>query len=245
MTVFTLAIEAPLAIIRIERPHARNAIPVAGWQSLAALCDAIRQSDARVVLLYSPVNGIFSAGADITEFPALRSDPAKRVAFREAMAAGIEAVADLPMPVIAAVDGGCFGAAVALVLACDICIAGDGASFATTPARLGLSYPAKDIARLEQRVGRGMSALMLFSGEAIASDRAHAIGLADVRAASAKAEGHTLAGSIAANASDAVAALKCVLRDPAAPGHAERFDERFASEAFDERMTAFLNRKAK
>ena len=167
MTVFTLRFEETLALIGIDRAEARNAVPLAGWRELAVICETISNRAPDAVLLRSEAADIFSAGADIGEFPSLRDEPAQRVAFREAMAAGIGALAALPMPVIAAVDGGCFGAGVALMLGCDICVAGREARFATTPARLGLSYPGSDVARLIDRVGKGFASLMLFTGEAI------------------------------------------------------------------------------
>ena len=83
---------------------------------------------------------------------ALVDDQDAIAVMRRSLPRGIRLVAEIepvPMPVICAVDGGCFGAAVALTLACDIVLAGDDAAFATTPARLGLSYPARDVARLE------------------------------------------------------------------------------------------------
>ena len=243
MTVFTLRFEETLALIGIDRAEARNAVPLAGWRELAVICETISNRAPDAVLLRSEAADIFSAGADIGEFPSLRDEPAQRVAFREAMAAGIGALAALPMPVIAAVDGGCFGAGVALMLGCDICVAGREARFATTPARLGLSYPGSDVARLIDRVGKGFASLMLFTGEAIDADRAVAAGLADLLAEDAGAAALALARTIARNDGGAVAALKAVLRDPLAPGHASAFDARFGSAGFERRMTEFLERK--
>lgn len=232
-----------IAFLTIDRDGARNAIPIAAWHALAQAADEIAASDARVVLLHSAMPGIFSAGADLTEFAALIADPSLRPQFREAMAAGIEGVAALPMPVVAAVDAGCFGAAVALILACDIVVAGDGAAFATTPAKLGLSYPARDVARLKARIGGGQAARMLFSGAPVDAQRALRIGLVQQRADKAMPVARTLAAAIAANAPDAVRALKAVLYDPAASGHDEAFDAAFGSRAFAERLTAFMARK--
>lgn len=232
-----------IAILTLDRGGARNAIPIAGWDALAEAVRTIAASDAPAVILRSAMPGSFSAGADLAEFRDLVEQPALRVRFREAMAAAIEAVAALPMPVIAAVDGGCFGAAVALTLACDIVVAGDDAVFATTPAKLGLTYPAGDVARLKARVGEGQAALMLFTGARIDADEAARIGLAHRRAAHAEPVAHELANGIAANVPEAVRALKRVLRDPTAVGHAQRFDDAFGAEAFCARLDGFLGGK--
>lgn len=229
-----------IALLTIDRGSARNAIPVAGWEALTAAAHAVAASDARAAILRSAMPGVFSAGADLAEFRLLVDDAEMRVRFREAMRAGIEAVAALPMPVIAAIDGGCFGAAVALTLACDIVVAGDAAVFATTPAKLGLGYPASDVARLKARVGEGQAAAMLFTGARMGADEAARIGLAHRRAAHAQPAAHEMANAIAANVPEAVRTLKRVLRDPAGAGHAQTFDAAFGSEAFRTRLDSFL-----
>ncbi len=174
-----------IATIWLSRGSARNALSIAHWQDLAATVADLAAGDARAVLIASREPGIFSAGADIAEFAELQRQPDRATAFREAMSAAIEGVAALPMPVIAAVDGGCFGAAVALILACDIVVAGDDARFAVPPARLGILYPPADIARLTAAIGRGHAARLLFTGDAIAADEARAIGLIHHRAPAA------------------------------------------------------------
>ncbi len=232
-----------IATLTLDRGSARNAIPTAAWEALAGAVYEIAESDARAVILRSAMPGIFSAGADLAEFRQLTEEPALRIRFREAMAAGIEAVAALPVPVICAVDGGCFGAAVALTLACDIVLAGDQAVFATTPAKLGLTYPAGDVARLKARVGEGQAGLMLFTGTRIDADEAARIGLAHRRIAHAQPAAHEMANAIAANVPEAVRALKSVLRDPAGAGHQQMFDDAFGSDAFRGRLGAFLEGK--
>lgn len=229
-----------IAILTLDRGGARNAIPIAGWEALADAARAIAASDARAVILRSAMPGMFSAGADLAEFRDLVAQPDLRIRFREAMAAGIEGIAALPMPVICAVDGGCFGAAVALTLACDIVVAGDEAVFATTPAKLGLTYPSSDVARLKSRVGEGQAGLMLFTGARIDAGEAARIGLAHRRAGHAQPAAHELANAIAANVPGAVRGLKSVLRDPAGEGHAHAFDDAFGSAAFSACLDAFL-----
>ncbi|ODP39305.1 enoyl-CoA hydratase/isomerase family protein [Sphingomonas turrisvirgatae] len=230
-----------VAHLVLDRGSARNAIPIAGWEALAEAAGEIARSDARLVILSSAMPGIFSAGADLGEFRQLIDDPRMRVRFREAMRAGIEAVAALPVPVVAAVDGACFGAAVALTLACDIVFAGDDAVFATTPAKLGLSYPATDVSRLIDRVGRGQASLMLFSGGPVDADAALRIGLAHRRAEQALAVATAWAEGVVRNADGALRSLKAVLRDPAASQHDQAFDDSFASPEFAARLNAFLD----
>lgn len=229
--------EGAIATVWIARGSARNALPTGGWQALADAIRHLATSDARVVVIASREPGIFSAGADIAEFAELQRDPARRVLFPETLSAAIEGVARLPMPVIAAVDGGCFGAAVALVLACDLIVAGDGARFAVPPARLGILYPPADVARLVAAVGRGQAARLLYTGDAIDADQALAIGLVHRRGGDAQA----LAARIAANAPGAIRGLKLAI-DGASGGEAG-FDAAFGSAELNEGLAAFRDRR--
>ncbi|UIJ43618.1 enoyl-CoA hydratase/isomerase family protein [Sphingomonas cannabina] len=241
--MITWSRDGAIARITLDRPAQRNAIPTAGWLMLRDVVAEVGRSDVRAVILSSAVPGSFSAGADLADLGALASDPPARTAFREAMRAGIEAVAALPMPVVAAVDGGCYGAAVALALAADFRIAGDGAVFATTPAKLGIGYPGEDVARLIGRVGRGQAARMLLVADPIDADEAYRIGLAELRAPDALIAADSFAERIATLAPDAVRMLKRTLADPHSPAVARDFDAAFGGAEFAERLTAFRERK--
>ncbi len=227
-----------VATIALARPEAKNALPTAAWEALAEAAGQI--GDARTVILKSDVAGIFSAGADIREFEQLQADPALRTRFRQAMRAGIEAVAALPMPVIAAVDGGCFGAAVALILAADIRIAGKLSEFAITPARLGIGYPREDVARLEAQVGKGMASLLLFTGDKLRPDEVHKIGLVELRTGKAIDTATAMANAIAGNAPQTVQLLKRTLRGEQTD---QGFEDAFGGPEFAEGLAAFRERR--
>jgi enoyl-CoA hydratase len=236
-----VAYDGYIASIKLDRPAARNALPVAGWQALAEAAAGIAASDARVVLLRSEVPVIFSAGADIAEFASFSGDDATR--FRQAMRAGIDAVAALPMPTLAVIDGGCFGAAIALVLACDLRVAGDGASFASTPAKLGLGYPREDVARLVAQIGKGNAARMLFTGEIVDAGDAIEMGLVELRWEEPEPLARAFADRIAANAPGAMRLLKRTLADPGDATLDAAFDACFAGEEFAEGVAAFRERR--
>jgi enoyl-CoA hydratase/carnithine racemase len=122
----------------------------------------------------------FCAGADLKDFPAMHRNPGAAAEFRQAMRIGIEAVAELTIPTVALIEGACFGAGVALAMACDLRVAGPGATFAITPAKYGISYPQEDVARLVGLVGRGQAARLLFGAATIDAAEALRIGLADL-----------------------------------------------------------------
>jgi len=231
-----------IARIVIDRGRARNAFDLAGWRSLS---DAVARvdADARAIILCSADATSFSAGADIAEIAANRMEPGWGVRFLTDMRAAIDGIAALPMPVIAAIDGGGFGAAVALALAADMRIAGDAARFAVTPAKLGLLYPAIDVQRLIARVGRGQASRLLLSGDAIDAAEAARIGLVEQVVPDALEAAQAMAERIVANKPGAVAGLKRVLRHPDPALHDAAFVAALANDELGEGLAGFAARK--
>jgi enoyl-CoA hydratase/carnithine racemase len=233
--------DGAVATIALDRPEAKNALPTAAWRALADACGQV--GTARAVILRSTVPGIFSAGADVREFERLHEDASLRPAFRQAMRAGIEAVAALPVPVIAVIEGGCFGAAVALTLAADIRVAGNAAEFGVTPARLGLGYPREDVARLVRQVGRGMAAMLLFTGDKLRADEAYKIGLVELKVRRAQDTAEGIARAVAGNAPQAIALLKRTLAATDDPALDAAFEDRFGGAEFAEGLASFRERR--
>lgn len=239
--MFTIDSIGRVARISLDRPEARNAIPMTRWADLSAAIAQVAASDARALVIRSAAPGIFSSGADIGDLETLGADPAARTLFRTAMAAAFDAIASLPIATIAAVDGGCYGAGVALTLACDIRIAGDKAVFAITPAKVGIVYPAGDVARLNALVGPGQAARMLYSGMTVDPDQALAIGLVEERATIADDAALALGEAIGGNARSSVAGLKRILAgDPDAD---RMFEDAFGGPDFREGVAAFRERR--
>lgn len=224
--MMSLTIQDGIATLSLDRASTRNALPTHEWQRLADLVASI-PPDTGAVVIASAVPGVFSAGADLADLARLVDDIPARAAFRAALGAATAAVAALPMPTVAAVEGGAFGAGVALALACDLIVAGAGAHFAIPPARLGIGYPADDVARLTTRVGRAQAARLLFTAAPIDATEALRIGLADL-----PGDGHGIARAIARNDGAALRLLKRMIADPAEPAHAAAFEASFASTAF-------------
>jgi enoyl-CoA hydratase/carnithine racemase len=190
---------------------------------------------------------MFCSGSDIREIAALADDAARRAPFRRAMRDALEPLAQLAMPVIAAIDGDCFGAGVALALAADLRVAGPRAVFAITPAKLGITYPQEDIARLVALVGPGQAARLLYAAQPVDADEAARIGLVEVRSDNAAAAAHDLARTMAAQSPASLSGLKQAVA--IAPlGHAAAldvaFDAAFAGTDFREGLAAFREKRA-
>jgi enoyl-CoA hydratase/carnithine racemase len=231
-----------IARIVIDRSRARNAFDLAGWRSLS---DAVARVDSgtRAAILCSADPASFSAGADIAEIAASRMEPGWGARFLTDMRAAIDGIAALPMPVIAAIDGGCFGAAVALALAADVRIAGEAARFAVTPAKLGLLYPAIDVQRLIAVVGRGQASRLLLTGDAIDASEAVRIGLIEQLGPNALDAAQAMAERIAANKPGAVIGLKATLRHPDPALHDAAFLDALPGDELRDGLAGFAARK--
>ena len=131
------------------------------------------------LLVVTGAGGTFCAGADLADFPAMQGDAVAAARFREAMRGALDALRGLVLPTLALIDGHCYGAGVALAMACDLRLASPAARFAITPAKFGISYPQEDVHRLVELVGPGQAARILFTAEPISGGEAQAIGLVD------------------------------------------------------------------
>ena len=215
--MFRLLRDGDIARLTLDRPEARNAIPAAGWDSLASIAGQVERSEARLLVL-DGAGGAFCAGADLSDFTAMREDPAAPARFRETMRAALDRVAALPIPTIALIEGACYGAGVALALACDLRIAAEGARFAITPAKIGISYPQEDVHRLVALVGPGQAARLLFTALEIDGAEAARIGLVDLHGA----ELRTAAEAVLAMDPESLKVLKRAIR---LAGEGRRSDE--------------------
>ncbi len=237
-----LSLAEDIAHLRLDRPEARNAIPASGWTQLASRCGEVEASGARLLVLAGSPEA-FCAGADLADFPSLAADPAKASAFRVVMRRGLDSLRDLPLATVALVEGPCYGAGVALAMACDLRIAGPGARFAITPAKFGISYPQEDVARLVALIGPGQASRLLLAAGSVDAAEAARIGLVELAPADASAAVEELAGAIRANSAESIAVLKRAVR-LAASGvvrdeeQDRRFDAMIGSAEFAERLAA-------
>ena len=240
--MFRLDQEDGCATLVLDRPEARHAIPAAGWTALAEHIGAAEAGGARL-LVVTGAGGTFCAGADLADFAAMRGDPAAVARFRAAMRGALDRLRGLAIPTVALIEGHCYGAGVALAMACDLRVAALTAEFAITPAKIGISYPQEDLHRLVLLVGPGQAARMLFGGQAISGEEARRIGLVEAnRPAETK-----LIEAILANDSESLAALKQAIARAADGVRSDadadrRFDALIAGEELARRLEA-LRRK--
>ena len=236
--MFRLERNDDYARLTLDRPDVRNAIPAAGWAALSEKLAVVAASDVRL-LVVTGAGDTFCAGADLGDFAAMRGDEEAAARFREEMRAALDALRALAIPTIALIDGSCFGAGVALALACDVRMARLGAKFAITPAKIGIAFPQEDVHRLVALVGPGQAARLLFTAETIGGDEAKRIGLVDYHCHSES----EVIEAILANDRESLAVLKRAIalagegvRKDA--GQDRRFDAMIAGEEMARRLEA-------
>lgn len=177
-TDITVALGADgVAMIRIDRPHKRNAMSLAMWRGLASFfADLDSDKSVRSIIL-TGADGTFCAGADISEFSSLRSTPEDGAAYDLSVEAAEHAIIGSKKPTIAAISGACVGGGLGLALCCDFRFADATAYFAIPAARLGIVYGITETRQLLQAVGQAKAREILFAGRRIVMPEAAAIGL--------------------------------------------------------------------
>ncbi len=170
--------EPPLAWLEINRPAAHNALNTRVWEQLAESFEGLGADAAiRVIILRGAGEKAFISGADISEFTALRANAAMTARYDALSGRAWGAINRAAQPVIAMVNGLCYGGGVSIALACDLRLAADHARFAVPATRLGLSYPMEAIERLVHIVGPTHAAHILLCAEPVDASEAQRIGL--------------------------------------------------------------------
>ena len=164
-------------VITLNRPERRNAISLRLMQELV---DALTGAATRSVIITGGVEW-FSAGRDLKE--SSKSSPEQREQARLAWRRVTDTIESLDKPVVAAIEGHCLTGGLELALACDIRVAGEGASFGITSARLGSIPGFGGTQRLPPLIGVSRALEILFSANPIEVEEAFRIGLINRKAA--------------------------------------------------------------
>ena len=142
------------------------------------LTDAIQsgydQECVGIVIKAQCSKGVWSAGHDIRELPQTGEDP---LAYDVPMEQLLRCVQDTPIPVIACVDGTVWGGACDLCLSCDMIVSADNATFAITPAKIGIPYNASGIMHFINQLGINKAREMFFLATPITAQDALNVGL--------------------------------------------------------------------
>lgn len=206
--------EASVARVVLNRPHARNAITVALG---AALRDALQAaSDKADVIIISGAGGNFCAGGDFHEVSRLREQgpEALRPLFANFRAA-CELIAELPVPVVAAVEGCAMAGGFELIQACDIAIVRDDAVLADNHLNFDMIPAGGGSQRLPRIVGPQRALGHILTGDRLTGAQAAAWGLVyrSVPSAGFEAAVTDLAANLGGKDRAALARAKWLVRE--------------------------------
>lgn len=245
--------EAPLGWLVLNRPEVRNALNLRAWQRIAeGVAELEADPDVRVIVIRGATDGAFIAGADISEFPRLRSDAEQARAYREAPNRAVAAMLNCEKPIIAMISGVCIGGGVQVALACDIRIAARETRLGIPAARLGLAYPFEGVVALTHVVGPANARDILLSARLFDADEAFAMGLVNrvFEADRLEAGVREYALRMAANAPLTMKAAKAAVRESLKdPGERDMTEVSamvarcFDSEDYKEGVRAFLEKR--
>lgn len=196
--------------LTLNKPNKLNALNEKTFQLISAHLDGLDLDGIYCVVLKGRGRS-FCAGHDLDDLVA-GTEGGEVERFEAGV---IERLANLPVPVIAAVQGHCYTGGLELVLAADIIIATENAEFADTHAKWDLVPVWGLTQRLPRRIGRAKAMEMMISGQPVSGRGAVVIGLANacVPDETLEAEVARLCGDICANSRRSVVALKKMLAD--------------------------------
>jgi|SRR5881394_1153480 len=198
-----------IALLRLERPEARNAIDTQMLVEMLEHLAVARDDDAVRVLVVSSSDQMgLSAGADVKE----RLDDEGKVRRMQLFADLYDAVVAFPQPTLAACHGDVVGGGAEIAVACDMRIGGANLRMRFPGAALGVPVGP---ARLVTLCGLATAKYLLFSSRTVGADEALRLGLVNrvAPAASTEEAALELAASVAAHPPEAVAALKRLLHE--------------------------------
>lgn len=250
-SILKITIAEGIATVVISRPDAMNALNTRFFIEMNAFLDTIDGDDNIKIIILTGEGKAFVAGADIAEMVNMSS--VEGTAFSRTGQDTFARLENLPVPVIAAVNGFALGGGCELAMACDIRIASNKAKFGQPEVNLGLIPGYAGTQRLSRLTSLGNALMMLYTADMITADEALRMGLAQkvVEPEQLMAEVNALAQKIISKGPQSIRLIKTVTRkglmmefDKGCELEAENFGTLFGkgSEG-EEGMKAFLEKR--
>jgi len=204
-----LKVEGGVCTITLNRPQAMNSLSLAMLAELGATLDqAAFDPELRCVIITGAGDRAFCAGADLKERATMNEVEVRRTVatIRRTM----DAIENLPVPTIAAVNGAALGGGTEMALACDLRVVADSAKMGLTETSLAIIPGAGGTQRLPRIVGRAKAKELIFTAARVDGAEALSIGLANrvCSLESLMGEAESLAAQIAKNGPLALRAAK-------------------------------------
>ena len=174
MSSIVVEIRDQVAWITLASPPV-NALSMTLIDELSAALVEHRPPEVRAVVIRAASGArVFSAGHDVRELPTNGRDP---LTYNDPLRKVIRSIENHPAPVIAMIEGSVWGGACELVLSCDLVVASIDATFALTPARLGVPYNLSGTLNLMKVADMHFVKEMLFAARPVPASRMAAYGV--------------------------------------------------------------------
>lgn len=246
------AVREGIATLTICRPQVKNALDRRTMEEMGrAIGLAERNQDLRALILTGVGRDAFISGGDLRQFQNLETDREVREMLL-VMHRLLQRIENLPVPVIAAINGYAIGGGTEVTLACDFRIAAEEACFVFRQVDMGLITAWGGGQRLSRLVGPARARSLLLLSQTISAREALSLGLVDrvVLRSRLMAEARDIAKRIAAKPPQAIAAMKrALVQGQDLPFQAalalemKLFRSLWKSKEHDEAVTAFLEKR--
>jgi methylmalonyl-CoA decarboxylase len=212
MSLIIAEIQDGIGTITLNYELKRNALSEELVQEVAASFESFKAAGVRVGILRArPGAKVWSSGHNVAELPLGGRDP---LGWQDPLRMLVREVEAFPAPVIALIEGGVWGGACELVFACDMIIATPEATFAATPAKLGVPYNATGLLTFLNTAPPHIAKELLFTGRPMTAARLERQGIINhvVSAEEITAFTQEIAQAMARNSPLAIGVMKEQLR---------------------------------
>ena len=212
MPLVLQSIQDRVGVLTFNRPEKRNSFCNEMLNELVQVFKSFESADVRAVIIRAPRGAsVWSAGFDISELPEPGRDP---LSYNDPIEVALRSIQHFRAPVIALVEGGVWGGACDLCFTCDIAVGCPSATFAITPAKIGVPYNSSGILHFLNIVGPRIAKEMFFTAMPMGAQRALDVGILNYLVPVEDLERFTfdIARRITENSPLAIAAIKEQLR---------------------------------
>ncbi|MEO6685243.1 MAG: crotonase/enoyl-CoA hydratase family protein [Dyadobacter sp.] len=180
----SFTIENNIALVKLNRPEKANALNTVAWKELKSIFEELDQNDEVRVIVLSGSGKHFCSGIDVSlladlikpeESDARQSEKIRKLIIE--LQSSVTAIELCSKPVIAAIKGGCIGAGVDIICACDMSYATQDAFFCIKEIDMGMVADLGTLQRLPKLIADGFAREMAFTGREVFGAEAERIGL--------------------------------------------------------------------
>ncbi len=164
-----------IGTIILNNPEKRNSLCTALLDELVEALNELQEQKARVVIIRAAKGArVWSSGFDINQLPEQGRDP---LSYNDPLEKALRAIQRFPAPVVAMIEGSVWGGACDLAFSCDLAFGAHSATFAITPAKIGVPYNSTGILNFMNIVGMRITKEMFFTAQPLSAERAVTYGI--------------------------------------------------------------------